>query len=203
MKKILVVLLIAFCSNVYSQRLVPVYGLEGGFLAGGLSNMSGYTQNFWFNGSFWADFVGTNKYGKPTVGFKIKLNYNYYEMDDNGNGGGNISIGETTIPLLFKVCLSSATKNWVEKKDGENEYYSMRKDLFLFVGPQVGFPKISGGSNKTYMQTDYSVVAGGELYLNNSIYIALYEQTGLSNIYPSQPNVRLGGFTAAFGFRLL
>ena len=200
MKKILFILLIAFgVGNVNAQRIVPVYGLEVGALSGGLSNLPGYQGDIWGNCSFWADFVGINRNGQPTVGVKIKLNYNYYQM--NNGGFGDFSIGETTIPVLFKVCLSSNTEIW--KDDNKNKWYSLKRDLFLFVGPQVGFPNISANSIGPHQQMDYSVVAGGELYFNNRSYFALYEQTGLSNIFPSQPKSRLSGFTLAYGFRLL
>jgi len=203
MKKILFILLVTVVTSVKAQRIVPVFGLEGGGLAGGLTGLNGYNSQIWGNGSFWIDFVGTNRNGNPTVGFKIKLNYNYYEMNDNGNGGGNITVAETTIPVLFKVCLASSTQYSTQNEGGETKVYSLKRDLFLFAGPQVGFPSISGGSFKTAQKTDYSAVAGGEIYLNNTVYFALYRQTGLSTIFPSQPNVRLTGFTAAFGFRLL
>ena len=203
MKKILFILLVTAATSVNAQKIVPVFGLEGGVLSGGLSGLNGYSSQIWGNGSFWIDFVGTNRSGDPTVGFKVKLNYNYYEMNDNGNGGGNITVSETTIPVLFKVCLSSNTQYTTKNEGGENRLYSLKRDLFLFAGPQVGFPTITGGSLKTAQKTDYSVVAGGELYLNNTIYLALYRQTGLSTIYPAQPNIKLSGFTAAFGFRLL
>jgi hypothetical protein len=203
MKKILFILLIVFCgSNSIAQRIIPVFGLEGGTLGGGLSNVPGYSGNWMFNGSFWVDLVGTNRNGHPTLGVKIKLNYNYYDMS-TGNGNSDLIIGETTIPVLFKVCISSNTENWVKKENGEYNYYSLKRDLFFFVGPQVGFPMISNNPVGPYQKMDYSVVAGGELYFNNRMYFALYEQTGLSNIYPSRPQTRLSGFTAAIGFRLL
>lgn len=203
MKKIIFILIIVFSgSYVNAQRIVPVYGMEGGFLFGGLSGISGlgYSGSWAFNGSFWVDLMGVNRNDEPTVGLRIKLNYNYYDMQ-NGNGNSDLEIGETTIPILLKFCLSSKTRTW--KDENTNKTYWQTRGLFLFVGPQVGFPVIGGNPIGPYKKTDYSGVAGGELCVADRWYFDLYGQTGFSAIFPSQPNIRLSGFTVGIGFRLL
>jgi len=203
MKKILFILLIVFLGGkANAQRIEPVYGLEGGMLVGGLSGVSGlgYTGSWAFNGSFWVDLMGVNRNDEPTVGLRIKLNYNYYDMQ-TGNGNSDLVIGETTIPVLLKFCLSSKTRTW--KDENTHKTYWQTRGLFLFVGPQVGFPVISGNPIGPYKKMDYSGVAGGELIVADRWYFDLYGQTGFSTIFPSQPNIRLSGFTAGIGFRLL
>ena len=202
-KRIVLLFSFVIASNAEAQSIQPVYGLEGAFLFGGLSNVTGYDGSFWFNGSFWVDFVGTDVFRTPTIGVKIKLNYNYYDMSNKGFDGGDLVVSETTIPVLLKVCLSSKTNNWSEKHDGETKYFTLEKDLFLFAGPQIGFPSISGGTLKSDQSTDYALVVGGELYINNSFYISLYRQIGMSVIYSSQTDIRLSGTSIAIGFRLL
>jgi hypothetical protein len=95
MKKLLLIVLIFSGSLAQAQRVVPVYGLEGGFLFGGLTNMPNYDGSWLFNGSFWVDLIKTNKFDRPTWGIKIKLNYNDYQMGASGNNSGTISIGES------------------------------------------------------------------------------------------------------------
>lgn len=205
MKKLLLIVLICSGTVAQAQRVVPVYGLEGGFLFGGLTNMSGYDGSWLFNGSFWVDLIKTNKFDKPTWGVKIKLNYNFYQMGASGNNSGTISIGETTIPILFKLCVASSTQLY-EKGSGEDkQFFVMKRDLFFFVGPQIGFLSLSGGPGLSYYKSDYSYVAGGELYLNSRVYFTLYAQRGASKIYATEgfSDVRLNGFTAGIGFRLL
>ena len=80
MKKLLIVISLFISATSFAQKIVPVFGLEGGALFGGLSEQAGYENSTDFTGSFFIDLIGVNKREKPTVGIKFKFTYNPYNM---------------------------------------------------------------------------------------------------------------------------
>ncbi|MFV5701740.1 hypothetical protein ACM55F_07685 [Flavobacterium sp. XS2P12] len=194
--------LIAF-ATCFGQRVVSVFEVEGGFLSGGLSGQDGYDSSLDFNGSLCFDLIRKNKKDKPTVGIKLKLNYNSYNMEyvkSFVNPPPNIIIKETSIPVLLKFCLKSSKYYFTKEVEGERRTFVNSRGLFLFAGPQIGFVSITGGA-EDYSKKNYSIVVGGEFYINR-FYIFLYQQNGLTEIFPSQSSVRLNGVNGGFGIVL-
>jgi hypothetical protein len=172
---ILLVILLFGCFKSNAQQ----YGVEFCGLLGGLSNKSTNSYESSINGGFWVSYMNNNN-GRKTWGGEVKLNWNLYSL--NSDLAPKITIFETTIPVLLNVCLKQ----------------SNGKVLYLFMGPQMGFVEKEGVAIG-YRRTNYSIVLGSELYLNR-FYFTIGRQIGLTNIYPSQNGLRLGGYSLGIGF---
>jgi len=189
LKKILVILFIIKSLKVKAE--FGRFGLEGGIISGGLSGntvgfFSGNSINY--NLSIWMEHWIIHREENSSqiaLGYQVKLNYNSYSLSA-------VSISETTVPLLFKICPLGQT-SW---SDGI-EY---RVDFF--VGPQIGFYNISGGTFDQSSGKDYSILLGGSICMSKSslISLSLYKQIGLTKFTSSQTTSTLSGLTLSLGF---
>lgn len=205
MKTLLIVISLFISATSFAQgKIVPVFGVEGGALFGGLSEQAGYENSTDFTGSFFIDLIGINKNNKPTVGIKLKFTYNPYNMKYTQsfvNPPPDISIREMAVSALLKFCLASKTDYYSVKADGETKYYKDAKGLFLLAGPQIGFVSMTGGASN-YAKNNYSIVVGAEYHINRA-YLFICRQIAFTEIYPSKTSVRLNSLSAGIGIPLL
>jgi hypothetical protein len=204
MRALLLIISLFASVTLFAQgKIVPVFGLEGGGVFGGLSEQTGYQNSAGFNGSFWIDFMGISKKGKPTVGVKFKFGFNPYVMkytESYVNPPPDITIQEMTVSALFKFCLASKTNYYTVKEGDEKKEYMNAKGLFLLAGPQIGFVSITGGESN-YAKNNYSLNLGAEYHINRA-YFFIWRQIGFTEIYPSKSSVRLTGVSVGIGFSL-
>lgn len=80
-------------------------GLELGFVQGGMTGFSGYSNGGLFSGAIFKEFMARKKGTQvPTVGAEFKLNWSYYSMN-NSNSGNSFGMNVYTLPVTFKFNL--------------------------------------------------------------------------------------------------
>lgn len=235
MKKVTVTLILSFIFIIsFSQKWRPTFGIEGGMGGGGMTSLlksgnpiikdnSELKKGFAYSGGAFLQIMRQN------FGFETKVDYSAYGADaESFSTPENISLRYLSVPLLFKVRLS--TKEGYSSGSWTDESYSLigntiyhtpsqysaggafTSNVFLYAGAQFDKLKKATHSYGTTTKsvddisgklndTGYSLVAGVEFTVN-MLSIDLSYQKGMKSVDPLTENY-INAFMVKVKFRIL